>query len=246
MSGVPDHRLEEVMNRLRTLEQENARLRGTIDATYSRMAPAQPEPEDSPFQPEVERALQAKFDRELAKRFQPIEQQTKAAIGALADQNDALRFALTYGQDEYTKYQDKIERLREERSRMGQWVSREDAYRHIYFEENRKKPTANPQPAAVTQAPTLDPYTGMVREQAAVDTPPQSAQPAVPFQQAQPPTPPEVKVEQTTLPPLPPQSTAPLAPSTPQQQINIPSKLDIALDEKTLSSWADRYGDIPL
>lgn len=243
MSGVPDHRLEEVMNRLRTLEQENARLRGTLDATFTRIQPDQQEPEDSPFQPEVERALQQKFDRELKKRFQPIEQQTKAAIGALADQNDALRFALTYGQDEYLKYQDKIERLREERSRAGQWVSREDAYRHIYFEENRKKPTANPQPSASTAAPSIDPYTGLMREQAAVDTQPQQAPPQ---QQAAPQPPQEVKVEQTALPPLPPQAAAPIAPSTPQQSINIPAKLDIALDDKTMSAWADRYGDIPL
>lgn len=162
---VPDHRLDEMMQNFRRLEQDNQRLRGTVDALMARQ-PVQPTPEpEGPFQPEVERALQARFEREMAKRFAPIEQQTKQAIGALADQNDHLKFSLRYGADVYEKFQDKIERVREERSRAGQWVSREDAYRLVYFDENGKKPAVNPAtvPQAAPQAPALDPYTGLIR-----------------------------------------------------------------------------------
>lgn len=248
MSNVPDHRLDEVMQRLRAFESENMRLRGTVDALMQRpqAQASQPEPEESPFQPEVERALQVRFEREMAKRFAPIEQQTKQAIGALADQNDHLKFALRYGQDTWEKFQDKIERVREERSRAGQWVSREDAYRLVYFDEHGKKPAVTPQTApAAAQTPALDPYTGLMREQAAEDTQAQNAPPAVPFQPAAQ-VPPVQAPAQTPLPPLPPQSMAPMAPSTAQTQTQVPGKLDVAMGSPELTAWADKYGDIPL
>ena len=245
---VPDHRLDEIMQKLRTFESENARLRGTVDALMQRPQQMQHEqaPEESPFQPEVERALQARFEREMSKRFAPIEQQTKQAIGALADQNDHLKFALKYGQDIYEKNQDKIERVREERSRTGQWVSREDAYRLVFFDENGKKPAVNPQAAqpAVPQAPAVDPYTGFMRESAVVDTPAMTNQQAAPLQlQVQ--QPPAVQHEQTALPMLPPQTVAPPAAQT-QTQPQVPSKLDVDMTADQLSAWAGKYADIPL
>lgn len=242
---VPDHRLDEMMQNFRRLEQDNQRLRGTVDALMARQ-PVQPtpEPEESPFQPEVERALQARFEREMAKRFAPIEQQTKQAIGALADQNDHLKFSLRYGADVYEKFQDKIERVREERSRAGQWVSREDAYRLVYFDENGKKPAVNPAtvPQAAPQAPALDPYTGLIRGTAMPETPAKEA--AAPFQPAQPPQ--VVAPEQTPLPALPPQSVAPPAASVTQNQTQVPSKLDVSMASPELDAWATKYGDIPL
>lgn len=247
MSQVPDHRIEEMMQNFRRMEQENMRLRGTVDALMAQRTQA-PEPqEDSPFQPEVERALQARFDREMAKRFQPIEQQTKAAIGALADQNDQLRFSLMYGQDTLTKYQDKIERIREERSRAGQWISREDAYKHIFFEEKGKQPAATPQAAQAPAAPAIDPYTGMMREQAPVETqPPQAPQQAVPFQPAAPVAPQVPQVEQTSVPPLPPQTMSPVTPATQTQITNVPAKLELEMDSKQYDAWADKFANIPL
>lgn len=249
MSNVPDHRLDEIMQKLRAFESENARLRGTVDALMTRQ-PAQqqaPEPEESPFQPEVERALQVRFEREMAKRFAPIEQQTKQAIGALADQNDHLKFALRYGQDTWEKFQDKIERVREERSRAGQWVSREDAYRLVYFDEHGKKPAVTPQtaPAAATQSPALDPYTGFMREPVTTDTQAQESQQAVPFQPAAQ-VPPVQAPAQTPLPSLPPQTQAPVGQSTVQQQTQVPGKLDVAMGSPELDAWASKYGDIPL
>jgi len=246
---VPDHRLDEIMQKLRTFESENARLRGTVDALMQRPQQMQQEQaqEESPFQPEVERALQARFEREMAKRFAPIEQQTKQAIGALADQNDALKFSLRYGQDVYEKYQDKIERIREERSRTGQWVSREDAYRLVFFDENGKKPAVNPQTAqpAAPQAPAVDPYTGFMRESAAQETPEQQSQAAVPFQpQAQQPQ--VAAPAQTALPQLPPQTVTPPAAAQTQTQTQVPSKLDVDMSAEQLSAWAGKYADIPL
>ena len=248
MSNVPDHRLDEIMQKLRAFESENMRLRGTVDALMTRQqAPMQaPEPEESPFQPEVERALNQRFEREMAKRFAPIEQQTKQAIGALADQNDHLKFALRYGQDTWEKFQDKIERVREERSRAGQWVSREDAYRLVYFDEHGKKPAVTPQSVpAVPQAPAFDPYTGVMREPVAAATQAQDESTAAPLQpQAQAPS--VQAPAQTPLPPLPPQTQAPMQHSTPQTQTQVPSKLDVAMGSPELSAWADKYGDIPL
>lgn len=245
---VPDHRIDEMMQELRQLKEQNSRLRGTVDALVQRPTHATPEPqEDSPFTPEVESALSKRFEREMAKRFAPMEQQNRQAIGNLADQNDHLRFALTYGQDTYGKYQDKIERIRAERAQQGQWVSREDAYKHVFFEENGRKPATNPAPAARTpEVPTIDPYTGMLKEPEATATLAPEAQPAQaqPVQQVQP-AQQVVKQEQTQLPALPMQ-TAPPVTAQPATQTSIPRNLTMEMDSSSLGAWADKFGDIPL
>ena len=250
MTGVPDHRFDELMQRVRASEEQNQRLRGTVEALMARQ-PQQAQPaqsEESPFQPEVERALQARFEREMAKRLQPLEQQHRNAFGAMADSNDHLRFALQYGQDTYEKNKEKIERIREERSRQGQWVSREDAYRHIFFDENGKKPAVSPAPAQrLPEAPSIDPYTGMLREAGVADATPaqQAAQPAV----NPPGTPAPVQVnlspELTQLPSLPPQTVTPV--TSPQtQQTQVPRTLDVGMGSADLEAWANKYGDIPV
>lgn len=248
MSQVPDHRFEELMQRVRQAEQENMRLRGTVDAMMQRQ-PAQPQtpPEESPFAPEVDRALAARFDREIKQRLTPLEQQHRQAFGALADQNDHLRFSLQYGPETYEKYKDKIERVREERSRVnGQWVSREDAFRLAYYDENGKKPA--PSPATIpsqAQAPQVDPYTGMYTQPVATDVqaPELAAPQAPPAQQpaqsvvAQPPAQP--------LPVLPAQTVNPAA-SQSVTSTAVPRSLDVGMGSPDLDAWANKYGDIPL
>lgn len=240
---VPDHRLDEIMQEMRELRNQNQRLRGTVDAIMQRPTQqAAPEPEESPFAPEVEAALSKRFEREMAKRFAPMEHQNRQAIGNLADQNDHLRFSLMYGTDTYSKYQDKIERIRAERAQQGQWVTREDAYKHVFFEENGRKPAANPASAPKAEAPAIDPYTGMLKEPEATATPapePQPA-PAAPVVQQQ-----AVPQEQTQLPALPPQTPPPVT-AQPATQTSVPRNLSVEMDVAALSSWADKYGDIPL
>lgn len=244
--GVPDHRLDEMMQRMRELANENSKLRGTVEAIMAQRQQSAPveTQEESPFQPEVERALQLKMDREFNKRMQPLQEQTRQSFGALADQNDYLRFSLQYGADTYDKAKDKIERVREERSRNGQWVSREDAYRLIYFDEHGKKPAAAP--ASVPKAdavPAIDPYTGMYKEPLVSADPlaqqaaPVAPAPAAPSLQAQP--------QESQVPALPPQSVTPIM-SQGQAATPVPRNLDVAMGAAELDSWATKYGDIPL
>ena len=157
---VPDYRLQEMQEGMGRLEEENRRLRGMFDQVVARQNQPAPQQEERLFEEPVDRAL----DKKMQKTLNPIVEQFKAQLGMLHDQNDMLRFQQMYGADTYQKYNDKIERLREERGRFGQYISREDAYKHIYYEETSKKAGLKPEPAQVQKAtgPVFDPYTGMM------------------------------------------------------------------------------------
>lgn len=246
MSQVPDHRLEELMAQQRRLAEENQRLRGMIDQIYQRTPQAQPqEKPKSPFTEDVDRALEEKFKALVT----PLQQRYQQDVGALYEQNDLLRFQQVYGGDQYQKYQDKIEALRADRQRMGQWISREDAYKHVYYEETAKKAQPKPEPPKANQVPMLDPYTGRIIEAApATETappvppvaPPQAAPAAAqgPVLQTQQ-TPPAAT---SPMPQLPPQVMNQAAP--PAVENRPMGRIDVDMPPEQLEAWAQKYADV--
>lgn len=251
---VPDYRLQEMAEQLRRLDEENRRMRGMLDQVAARPVVQQPPPqEERLFDEPVDRAL----DKKMQKAMTPVVEQFKNQIGMLYDQNDLLRFQQMYGADTYDKYKDKVERIREERQRFGQYVSREDAYKHVFYEETSKKAGLKPEPPVVqpqATGPQIDPYTGMLMNPA----PAQEQAPALPplqGQQTQPPTQPGFNPQQAPAPQAPPQAPsfptlppAGMSPATTTQPPANPSSgpLSIGADIRDLDAWANKYGDIPL
>lgn len=150
--GVPDHRLNELMDRIRQMELQNVQLRATID--HMAKPADQTQKKESKFNPEVEQAL----EEFVNSRVKNVEAEFKNQLGYLADQNDELNFRLKYSGDRYEKFVPKIERMRQEQIAQGRWVSREDILKHIYFEETGKKPAESPAPAPQEKAPVWSPY----------------------------------------------------------------------------------------
>lgn len=161
---VPDQRLEQIMERMRTMELENQRLRGQVDFMAQKANPQAPnqQPKPSLFKPEVQDAItqlvQDRLDSVMEKERGTHRQQ----IGYLADQLDQAKYQMNYGGDKYAKFQEKVDRLRQDYQARQQYITREDALRLVYFEETGKKgATPDPQaPAAPPPQPVLDRYTG--------------------------------------------------------------------------------------
>ena len=259
---VPDHRFQEMQEQLRKLADDNLKLQGTINymsqqQNQRQQEPTTPDPADQIFKPEVNEAIDKRIQRQLSQE----RTQFQNGFNVLAEQNDNLRFQVQFGTDTYKKYAPQIENLRQQRVQSGQpWISREEAYKQIYFEENSKKPRENPIPAQQV-APTFDPYTQKwVTPQAAQPT--QNAQPPVQPGQVQPPQVaqqpgqapldvlPQVQQPQQTNQiqrhddfGLPPQDMP--APGSSAAANPVGSQaLDITTDEKALDAWAEKYGGV--
>jgi hypothetical protein len=250
---VPDYRFQEMQQQMRQMEQQNMQLRQMLDQVMLQGQQRQqvPQEEQSPFDDKVDQALKKRFQQLL----QPELKKVEYAVGALTEENDMLRFSLRYGQDKLEKYNDKIERLRQDRQRAGQWVSREDAYKHIYFEETNRKAQPNPQAAQVPAqtGPIYDPYTGQM-----INPPGMPAQsPLQPAPPAQAPQAPQQQWQQAPQAQAPQQQEEVLAPVLPpagfnpaganqggqrQGQVNI----GIESGSQDLDAWADKFGDVPL
>lgn len=244
---VPDYRLNEIMEEMRKMRDENQRLRGTIDHIYAQQnqRQQQPQEQDQPlFEPQIEQALEKK----IRKMVEPVAQQSRNQMGMLYDKNDLLEFQLRYGPENYNKYSDKIETLRQQATHQGKYLTREEAYKLVYFEETNKKPQQKPveaQPNAV--APQFDPYTGMVMQpqtqpQQAPQQPaqqPQQVQPQVPQQQPQQIQTQQQPAEDFNLP-------MDVATSGSRQQPVVTRGLDLTTEDRGLDAWADKYGDVPL
>jgi len=88
---VPDHRLNEALERIRQLELQNAQLRTTVDMTVRQQLGQQPQGQQpgSAFKPEVLQELKAVMDAHLA----PLRQQIQHQMGMFYDQIDETRFA---------------------------------------------------------------------------------------------------------------------------------------------------------
>lgn len=158
--SVPDHRFDEVMEKMRLLEMQNQQLRGQIDM-MAKTGQQQGQPgqtqQNSPFKPEVQQAITELVNQRLEQERTGFRQQ----IGMLYDQLDAVNFSAKYSGDKFAKYHDKVDRLRQQYQSQNQYITREDALRMVYFEETGKKDVA-PQPQAQTpppqQQPVYDPY----------------------------------------------------------------------------------------
>jgi hypothetical protein len=152
---IPDHRMDELNDRLRTLELQNTQLRTTIDMLKQPANP-QAQPSQQLFKPEVQEAIAAT----VKSIVEPMQQQFRHQIGYMADQLDQTRFASQYGGDKYAKLVPKVEQLRAQEQAQGRYITREEALRIVHFDESGKKQL---DPAPVTVAPVqvqpkFDPY----------------------------------------------------------------------------------------
>lgn len=168
--AVPDHRVNELTERLRALEQQNIQLRQTIDAQFQRPQGGQQQ-NPSPFKPEVEQAIRELINSSVESKVVPLQNEFKNHVGLIYDQTDEARFMQQYGaHDRFQKFLPKVESIRRTAESQGRWISREQALQMAYFEETGKKPQAesapvNKQPNQPVFSPYfnayVDPVTGM-------------------------------------------------------------------------------------
>ncbi len=170
---VPDHRFDEIQAQMRKLELQNQQLRGHIDALTQRQPQGQkPQEEESGFKPEVAQQLEKFVQRYVA----PLQQELKNSLGMLYDSQDESRYQLKYSGDRWTKYQPKVENLRQEMQAQGKWITREQALQMVYFEDTGKKPA--PEAAKPEAQPVYDPYfNGLVDPVTRLPVTPQAAAP---------------------------------------------------------------------
>jgi hypothetical protein len=227
---IPDHRFQEVYANMKRLEQQNLQYRDTIDkfmSTMSQQRQPQPVQEESPFTPEIQKALTAEMQKQIDRQVRPLAEQFQQNLGMLHDSQDRLSFQSLYGTDIYTKYQDKITSLRQERSRQGQWLSNEDAYKFIQADEMGKQAKQNPK--TVTPAsPQIDPYTGQAINPAPAIMPVQQVAQAAP-----------VQAQSDFM--LPPQGVT-MGEQVPV--VNQQTKLNTNMSEKDLDTWAQNYSGV--
>lgn len=152
VSQVPDHRLKEMEDRFKLLEADNQKLRGQIDYMARSQAQSEAPQQESPFTPEVETALNSKFQKLLEEKTSGYQQQ----IGLLYDANDKLAYQQKFGSEKYAKFDDKVDRIRQEQERNGRWVSREEALKIAWFETEGSK-VQDPKLAEAPK-PVWDPY----------------------------------------------------------------------------------------
>jgi hypothetical protein len=269
---LPQHRQDEWREEMRVLREQNQQLRSTLDQVMLRQQQPQTQqvPEETPFDPKVDEAIKSRFKSLLSQETA----QFKNAIGFLTEQNDQLRFQQMYGVDTYNKYKDKIKSVRDERTRMGQYVTHEDAYKYVAYDETQRKPQQKPEPA---QSPVFDSYLGrfLTPEEIKQNPALQQAQPAQqPMQQQQRPMQQmQQPMQQQMQPGIQQEYPQPNFPQPNRQQQQIPrdpqnadfglppvgtpnpgvmggaqpqSRLDLTTTDKGLEAFADKYGDIPL
>lgn len=276
---VPAFRQDEIMNELRALRDQNQQLRGQIDylSASQRQQIQQPQQADqykSPFEESVDRALTEKFQRMIQGTLDPLVNQFKQQIGYVVDRTDEVAFQTQYGNERYKKYLDKVEDIRSEYQRRGQYIPREEALRIAYFEETGKKPTPQPQEQAPQQPqPKFDPFfgtmvgpdgkpiqEGMEMEQQQQQQMPTNQAPG--WQQFPQQQPPQQQMQQQPMPsgfaPQPNQNhpmTNPFGqlpdqgmnnpyPGNPQQSGHL--SLDVYASDNDLKAFEDKYGDVPL
>lgn len=159
---VPPHRLDEIQNELRALRDQNQQLRGQIDymsQSSRQQAPQQQDNYKSPFDEQVDRALEQKFQRMIDAKLNPIATEFRNNLGYIVDKTDELGYKQQFGDDRFNKFQDKVQGLRQDYQARGQYISREEALRMVYFEETGKKATPT-QTAPAPKTPVFDPHFG--------------------------------------------------------------------------------------
>jgi hypothetical protein len=192
---VPDHRLEELQNELKAMRDQNSQLRGQVDYMAKNIngpqAPAKPV--ESPFDPKVDEALNAKIQGMFQNLIDPLKQTVEQQIGFVVDKTDELSYKQQYNNDRFAKFNDKVETLRQDYQTKGQYLPREEALKIVYFEETGRK--ASPEQIQATPEPQpqpqfdqwsqsfIDPVTGQPVDPATVNqeqhfVPPQETPPA--------------------------------------------------------------------
>ena len=124
---LPTHRNDEIADRLRQMETENAQLRGQVNMMAQQFKPQQPAqtpPVESPFDEAVDRALNEKINSVITSALNPLQERVTQQIGFLVDRNDELAFNQSYSGDRFSKYRDKVEALRKEYETKGQYLPR--------------------------------------------------------------------------------------------------------------------------
>jgi len=238
---IPKHRFDEVNERMKSAEQRVQQLEQMFNAQQQRAQQPQQE-EDSPFEPHVEKAMQSHFEKWL----RPYVQRFDVALGNLVEQNDDVKFRQLYGTEAVEKFSDKIENLRRERQARGQYITREDAYRHIMFEEYGKKVQPQKTEPETPKEPKFDPYRNRMLTPEEIEAEKQNQQQTPVQQQAAP------QQEQAPQQGQAPQQDAGLPPQGSfQQEAPMPMpnsnsygpKIDITSDEKDLEAWADKFSN---
>jgi hypothetical protein len=245
-------------NYRKTLEQLN-QMKGTLDTVMvTRNQPAAP-----PTLPKTRLTPEAQED--VVKLAQHLFQQqavqqnetTRQAFNSLWERTDLAEFRATRGVDTYDKYKDKIESLRQDKMRQGQFITRDEAYKFVHFDETGKKPRDNVS-AAPTEPPkpVWDPYLQqytLPKQDAPVQAvAPQVAQPPN-QQQVAPPAQPQVTPPNPTVTMdgvqdfnLPPQGPMRSSVATPPAASQGPINLEVNSNPQTLEAFEAKYGDVPL
>ncbi len=271
---VPDHRMEQMQERLRQLELQNTQLRTTVDFMRKPQAPGQPPQTNPAFKPEVEEAIKQTIQSIVG----PMQEQHRQQVGYLADQLDQQKFQTSYaGNEKFQKLIPKVEELRQQALAENRYMTREEALRLAYFEETGKKNVA-PEPQQQKQeAPVYDPFFNAVVDPqtgkpfvtdpyAPVEDPayqPQQQQPQWNQQQMQPQQFQQPQQQQTQQPQwgqqapqqvaqqqfapqfqLPQQGMNPQA--APSYQPNGRGPLDLTASDADLQAFEQNFGDIPL
>ena len=237
---IPDHRWQEVYSELKRIREENVRLRDHVDRlNYQSRPQTPPQKVDSKFDPSVQEAMQQEFDRYLKPKAEAIQQQ----MGMVIDRNDELEFLVKYGHENYEKYKEKIEPLRDQRSRMGQYMTREDAFKFVKFEETGRKPAENPLPPQPQVQ--FDKYGDPVQpNQQTVQNLQQTVETMEHPQQMQVVQPMVNPAQmQTQVPDLPPQGI--IEGGAPPRNVGEPN-VSMDSSEKDLEAWESRYANKPL
>lgn len=265
---VPDQRLDQIMDQLRSLQNENSNLRGQINMmakTYTKPESTQQTPQESPFDPEVDKAINDRVNQIVKTMIEPLKNDFGQQIGYLVDRNDELSYNQKYGnQDRFTKLNDKVQQLRDSFESRGEYITRENALQMVYFEETGKKPAMNTAPPT-TPEPKFDPYfnahvnpeTGkpMTSEDWGAFEQKQPTQPEQgqttqqfqpPAQQFQQPEQPAHTTQHNQQTPQLPDQSVNSAYSANQQQSISANDLNVYASDEQLAAFEDKFGDIPL
>lgn len=267
--GVPDQRLEQLNQRLREMEMRNSQLQGQIEmmAKAGYQQPKQQQQQAPRFAPEVEQAIQAAIEE----RLRPLQEQFQQQMGYTYDQIDEMNFMQKYGKPQYEPYLERVDQLRREAQMRGQWMSRADALKFVYFDETGKKPAPeNTQQAQAQQEqPKFDAFLGQyVDAKGNIVPPPGVVDPDKLMREAMNPQQPQQMQQFQGQPQMPqqmPQQFQQFPQQQPQQmqQFQLPNGnppeqmqaapptgqhfvIDVTSTDQALQAWENKYGDIPL
>jgi hypothetical protein len=235
----------------RTTEQLN-QMKGTLDAVMvTRNQPQPPSMPKTRLTPEAQEDV-VKLAQHLFSQNQAGQQeQFRQAYNSLWERTDLAEFK-SERPGQYDKYKDKIEALRQDKMRSGQFITRDEAYKFVVFDETGKKPKEAPV-ATKPPEPVFDPYLNKwvlpASEVPAQVTPPAAQQVQPPAQNTPAPNPTVtldgVQNDQGEDFNLPPQGSMKSTVATPPSSTG-PINVSVDSPQATLDAFEAKYGDVPL